>query len=230
MSWGKPFRGRRTAKRKKLTGTARVVDLTNSAVANLVNAVIAIDPDLHTVGMAGIRLDIHGSLWVGATHVSKELKGQQCSAQVFNEAYEVLAKANMKQGLRPLVVVEGQRIRTAAGAETKNPQSIVELATAAGACVGAARAYFPDCPVMIVEPAAWKGTVPKLIHHKRICHHLGWSFESLKTYIKPLDPTCDEVGEVKPADYKHILDAIGMAQWARDRIKLARSRAKRRSK
>jgi hypothetical protein len=49
---------------------------------------------------------------------------------------------------------------------TKNPNDVLSVAINAGEWAGYYRAL--GCPVTYVEPAKWKGQIPKDVHHARI--------------------------------------------------------------
>lgn len=182
---------------------------------------LGVDPDCHNTAFAVVRKDRLFS--VGCTYVSKKIKGQRCAPHIFKQSVVKF------YGTIPslVCVMEGQTIRKKSGHETKNALSIVQLAMAAGAALGAVMAQRPDAVMIVVDPVVWKGSVPKQIHQVRLLKKLCWSYETVgnvKTgYARPIDPTdYDRVcgaDSLRKGDWKHVMDAIGLAFWLNDQLK-----------
>lgn len=211
------------------------------AVLDRVEAVLAIDPDSKNVGLCGWALNEGQPDWVATTHVPKELTGAQAGFEVHTQCQEALKNSrrcptNYLQGWhRVLVVVEGMRIWRGAGdASTKNPQSLVDLSFCGGMAAAAAKESWEldehyKAPGLVVEAHQWKGSLAKPIVHSRLLKLLDWPKESLKTYCRPAHT---ELGltyasRVNPGDWKHIMDAVGIAKWARDQLHATQRRLKR---
>jgi len=80
------------------------------------------------------------------------------------------------------------------------PNDILSLATVAGMAMAklpcSVRSFLP-------RPQTWKGTVPKEIAQKRYLAESGLSLKS------------PEFASIKPKFRTHVVDAIGLALWAR---------------
>lgn len=170
---------------------------------------IGVDPDLHTPSVACV--DFRGAvvgLWVG--RVIKELKGADAviaSAKAITEHLRVATYGAQ------VAAIEGQDLYLGGDRATKNPKSILAVAQVAGAAVGV-MSY--RCRVLLPLPRDWKGSVPKGIHQARICQRLGWPYRAAggkEGYCVPTDPPV-KFEKFKGGDWKHLLDAIGLAQWA----------------
>jgi hypothetical protein len=116
--------------------------------------------------------------------------------------------------------VEGQEYRHA---QSKgSPQPLFKVAHAAGAAF-AALARMPMCSHgEFVLPSKWKGTVPKLQHHRRLCHKLGWEWIEKATkdpYVVVRVTNGDVVGagEIKDREWSEVLDAVGIALWLEEK-------------
>lgn len=190
--------------------------------------VLGIDPDCHNTALA--MYSPGGEVtFLGVAKVDAAYKGQLAAPEMFGAVSEVVKPLWLTP--QPLIVMEGQRIRRG-GSATKNPQSIVELAAAAGVALGAVKALWPYAPVLWVEPQVWKGSVPKQVHQLRILSRLGWPGEKAgsqaKGYARPKKGSEPEVGKhISRGQWKHVMDAIGMALWGRDQIDWERQRRDR---
>lgn len=120
--------------------------------------------------------------------------------------------------------VEAQEIYPSGPNKTKNPGDILHLSQVAGALLGRCFedyrlgiefGYFP-------LPVQWKGSIPKIIHHRRILNKAGIPAD----YVGEAggkDPYCYiKAGPWHDAfpnkgDWKHLCDAIGLAQYAAKR-------------
>jgi len=165
--------------------------------------ILGIDPDLHNVGVAFLSLDGTGA----AVTVLK------------NPGVLGLAKSPPEDFyLTPphLIVVEGQTIYPG---KTKNPKDIMHLSCAAGVLVGLLSASF-ESPIIMPEPREWKGSGPKQIHQGRILSRLGVEYDRAGTrqsgYCYPThwpDHAPQGAGTLNKGDWKHVVDAIGLAQY-----------------
>lgn len=121
--------------------------------------------------------------------------------------------------------VEGQEIVYTARSG-KNPRSLLHLAYVSGGLVAKVS---PGCMhTELVMPQKWKGSIDKLIHQRRICRKMGWEYKEADGYVIP-DVDLDDVntcGKINPGDWKHIMDSVGLALWARDEY-IKRERKKR---
>lgn len=117
------------------------------------------------------------------------------------------------------IVVEGQRIRPRAPAR---PNDILLLGQMAGVLMGCLTMCdaLSAARLVVPVPEEWKGQQPKTVNQARSYTSLGWTYQiqgSKSTgYCIPISghraiycPTY-----LRPADWKHVGDAVGMALWA----------------
>ena len=194
------------------------------------DGVVGVDPDSKCVGLCGWEERSAQPTWVASTRI-KDGHGvwnvNEIYEQIF-EALDVLGSSGIRR--RPLVVVEAMRIRQAGDSSTKNPQSLVDLSFLGGIAAAAVKAVWPEALILPVEPAYWKGGVPKPIQHSRTLDQLGWGKEQLAGYARPhaTPPDVCLLSKVRPTDWKHVMCAVGLAKWGREELGLARTLIKRR--
>ena len=179
---------------------------------------IGFDPDTHNAAWAAVGTS--GILRVGlfrgkdATEVAQTIGAY--------EGFEASAAP-------PTVVIENQTAYLV-GENKATPRDLIELSFVAGAFV----AHFPRSTVYRPRPAAWKGQVPKDVHQRRILDGLGLRSTVKGTgrnaYCIPDDPSHISGSQtLDPKDWKHVVDAIGLAVWglaeAKKQAEMARFRA-----
>jgi len=112
-------------------------------------------------------------------------------------------------------VIEGQQIYVASNRRNVDPNDMIQVAHVSGilAC------QF-SCSIAIPKPAEWKGQRSKLAEHTKYAKLLGWETERAGGKDPYLVPTEDYVEvemsdgkPVKKSDWKHLMDAIGLAIW-----------------
>lgn len=121
------------------------------------------------------------------------------------------------------VAVEAQQhIPRKAGQKFEiDPNDLIHIAQVAGAAIGMAKKYlkYPLGIILFPLPVQWKGSVPKHIHQNRILRKAGYAAEQIgiagsgdrkHCYIKD--------SEFGKGDWKHLADAIGLAQWAAEQV------------
>lgn len=170
---------------------------------------MGIDPDMHT--MPVVIIDIVGKLkQIAIIKVAKEFTGR--------EALIEMAKAVKVTGTWAInaLCVEGQELYQFGSSKTKNPKSIMYLATVAGAAM-AHFAPVANGPVYFPTPQEWKGNVPKQIHQARILSRMGIDYTKVGSqsdgYCVPIS---NNGFDIKKGEWKHVVDAIGLATYARD--------------
>lgn len=164
---------------------------------------LGIDPDLHNTGIA--IADKTGKIvHVDCCCVHRKLKGSNAVIEMAKVLDVQLAKYKMLH-----VAVEGQTINFK---QTRNPGDILHLAHVAGIAVGiiASRGWVS---LLIPTPREWKGQVPKQIHHQRILEDLGWKYKVHPGYCVPISPPVEMGIPLKATQWKHVIDAIGLARW-----------------
>ena len=169
---------------------------------NEINLFLGCDPDTKYQAYATIDLDDNVKAWVVRSKTSDELV--QC------RSHETLLPVD-----DPFIsVVEGQKVY--ANDKKSNPDSLIKLARASGiACAYLARS--PRCKgIKVATPQEWKGSVQKHAHQAHILKQLGQTpivkGSGANRYCVPKDNFLD----LSMTEYKHVVDAIGMAMWLRD--------------
>ena len=173
---------------------------------------VGIDPDTKTSAIALME--------DGQLKEVKIIKGNGLQAQVKGLG-EFLGEGGFEYHRYKHYVIESQQIYAGG---TKNPGSILKLAHVAGGLLGVVsesgwldRFSFPT-------PREWKGSVPKQIHQARILSRLGWEYKKSGTvkagYCYPVGTVFKEAKQniegaqgLKRTDWKHLVDAIGLAMW-----------------
>jgi len=168
---------------------------------------IGIDPDLHSTAIAW--LDGKGKLVeVYTTSVHKNFKGREAAINT-TEQLRDFAPLLTVLGTQA-IAVEGQEIYQGGNSR---PKDILMLATVAGACLQWAAAREPAATYLPL-PKEWKGSVPKHIHQARILKKLGVESKKMSGYCVPVYPPGHKFAKIKAGQWKHIVDAIGLAQFA----------------
>lgn len=176
-------------------------------------AFVGIDPDLHNTGIAVVN-QFGSVLAVECVSIGTSLRGAKAVVCMSDNLSQDMAYYRDAFHLMR-AAVEGQTISFH---QTKNPASIIHLAHVTGCAVSAISAHTTH-PTLIPPPREWKGQVPKQIHHQRICERLGWTFTLHGTkksgYASPNDPPVGK--QLKPSQWKHVLDAVGLALWVAEK-------------
>jgi hypothetical protein len=129
------------------------------------------------------------------------------------------------------IVVEGQGIWRN---NASPPQHILNLGIAAGMAMGSFSAQWPRAECRLPKPDEWKGGTTKHIHQARLCQKLGWDYEKKGSsdatkYCQPTTPKTEYSQDVgfNPGDWKHALDAVGLALFAFEQVEAAARRERR---
>lgn len=172
---------------------------------------VGIDPDLRDTGIA--VLNQYGDMVAGTVVCAR---GARKEAQVLLMAEKLRWACRevmlAQHDTEAMVVVESQ---TVAMHHTKNPGSIVLLAQVAGAAVVSAQETWTVRRTWLPRPNEWKGSVPKLVHQKRIARKMRWAATERSGYVVPVDPP---VKLSKLSGWKHLMDAVGLALWAKEQF------------
>ena len=189
------------------------------------NLFIGCDPDLHTMpiawvdsSLACVRIDMIRNKTGGALEMTQALKRSSMWG-----GYDAFA-------------VEAQEIYPSGPNRTKRPDDILHLGQVAGAAVcylsdpdpaSTSVGYFP-------LPCQWKGQLDKQAHHRRILTAAGieeelWVYmggPSGKYIAISKDAGISGQTDMNLGDYKHVVDAIGLAQYAATRYRDEKLKAK----
>ena len=119
-----------------------------------------------------------------------------------------------------LFAVEGQMAyRARPGMRHADPNSLIRIATVSGAAIAAGTSK--GAVTLLPLPKDWN-TVPKHVNQARICTRMGWPYAKAGSgtgqYCHPVDLSV--LGEkISKSSWKHLLDALGLALWAKDQAK-----------
>lgn len=174
---------------------------------------IGIDPDTFATGMAVVDTRTSRVLAVASAQVRRADPVEKRivhMATVAAKHIESLRQEVWNLPGAPLVeaiVVEGQKKYPR---DKVRPNDLIHLAQVAGGCLAAARMTFPlAANVVVPDPQAWKGQVPKAVFTRRILGKIG--HRSVDSLIESGIPgterlTVNQLG--------HVIDAIGLALHA----------------
>lgn len=120
------------------------------------------------------------------------------------------------------VVIEGQKIyqtRTGGKEARADKNDLVHLAHVTGICYGLLASH-PSITPYVVEPSQWKGQRTKIATGTKLMNALGWRGRQRggkDPYIEMFDQDSicktSDGRKVKASDWKHLVDAAGMALW-----------------
>lgn len=176
----------------------------------MAGVVLGIDPGSRGTGWAVVTLD--KILGVG---IVKAPGDKESSAQITMLRYSHLALESIFTRYRiELAVVEGQQIKIG---ETKNPESIKQLATVAGGIIGQIVSIDPNCKVINPDSDEWKGNQPKRVSQGRAFTHYGVLFEGRSDYMVPQGcatiASVPGYGQLNPGDWRDVGDGLALALW-----------------
>lgn len=171
---------------------------------------LGFDPDLHHSGIAIVE---NGKLlMVALTSAHHTAKGRRAAVENIASA----AGIAWPNDEIDRAVIECPQIYRG-GKNKADPADLINLALVSGGASDLIKRIYPGAAQGFVLPQEWKGTIPKMIHHKRICEDLGLKYttDARDTRVIPTWPTDTVViGTITPARAQHVLDACGMAVWA----------------
>ncbi len=115
--------------------------------------------------------------------------------------------------------------------KTPDARSILHLAQVAGAGYLMCRRLNPTAVGYFPRPAEWKGQIDKHAHHIRILLRAGITHHKVMggkdRYLAPMHPEQVPGGsQLRDSDWKHVNDAIGLAQYAADTYQYQTAKAK----
>lgn len=184
---------------------------------------LGIDPDLHSTALAIISRTPDNPDGMVSIKKVKIIRIPDSLKKSCPAVYMAITPNLLKEDITVSgLAMEGQEVfstRMRGG----NPQDIIHLAQMAGVLMQKAVAAFAPKQVFMPEPVQWKGSVPKEIHHARICRRLGLEY-SLRggtsgLYAVPKDHK-KIAPDINAGDWKHAMDAVGLALYAMDRFSL----------
>ncbi len=178
---------------------------------------LGIDPDTHHTALA--LTSTKGIKGLAVVEVGSKHKGQMAVAKMI----EALAMTmptwlhRLKVTHLAVIVAEGQQIY--AGGKTKNWSSILKLGPITGAAAALARSSTLAL-VKVPTPMEWRGSIPKDVMQARVLTKRGIDYTMRGTgkarYCIPEVSDLQEVDGarlIKPTGWKHVVDAIGLADW-----------------
>lgn len=181
---------------------------------------VGADPDMHSQSI--VVIDENGILKkIAIVKVHRRITGQEAIIAMAGE----LADRDFGAFRSTATAIESQEIAYTAR-EGRNPRSLLMLANVSGILL--AQAARVCVTLYLPTPQAWKGSISKKIHQARVCKKMGWEFVTKSDYVIPsVDLSGVEVtGKLNSSDWKHILDSVGLALYARDTFLKAERRNK----
>ncbi len=182
------------------------------------------DPDMHAMAFAWVDAQLK-PVHIELIKIPLKLKGADALlAMSFELSNHNLRLFNNYHQVTGAFAVEGQDLtRRDEEGRKPNPYTILMLASAAGIGMAYCQKHaLLETEGMMPLASEWKGQVEKKAHQQRILHHAGITEYSVMGGKKPFCvPTnhghiTKEVwgGKINDGDWKHIVDAIGLAQYA----------------
>ena len=173
-------------------------------IMNNIKLFVGCDPDTKHQAFGSINLDgTEVNAWVIKSSNSDELT--QCRAHLAESGAELYDDF--------IAMVEGQKVY--AGDKKSNPASLIKLARSSGlGCMYLANSQ--HCKgIQIALPQEWKGSVQKHAHQAQILKSLGQEpiikGSGTNKYAVPKEDFLN----MSMTEYKHCIDAIGMAMRLR---------------
>ncbi len=179
------------------------------------------DPDMHAMAFAWVDTQLK-PVYIELTKIQASWKG---TAAIVRMAEELADRKPFLAGQVCGFAVEGQDLtRRDDKGRKPNPYTILNLSAVAGSGISYCWARCgtkSEAKGKMPLAREWKGQVSKLAHHKRILHHAGITQfteaggeEGYCVVTDPLVVVDVYGGKLNPGDWKHIVDAIGLAQYA----------------
>ncbi|MBL4769468.1 MAG: hypothetical protein JKY94_17480 [Rhodobacteraceae bacterium] len=172
---------------------------------------LGFDPDLHSSGIAIVEDNKLQA--VALTHVPASVTGTRaCLTNIWSALDLQLPVMDVES-----IAIEYPQVYNAAKTKVNvDPMDLIRLTLVAGGASALFSRIYPIADQAFCLPAEWKGQVPKRVHHKRICEALDIPYVEQSGKIIPAWPSHTQViGRITPSKAQHVLDAIGLALWAR---------------
>ncbi len=202
---------------------------------------LGIDPDCHHIGIALVNEDLKivrvGQIRRDVVKVGDEPKGYDAIRQICQKLKEHVSSDSPVENLMHesykivASAVEGNMVYGGrGGASDVDPNAIKMLATVSGACYMLLLTLVTPC-IYIPMPAEWKGQAKKFASHWSILTAAKQNIEAHwiqagtvtkagddRRYMQlkaeaPWDLIPGQEG-ITPGNWKHVLDAVGLAQYA----------------
>lgn len=187
---------------------------------------IGADPGLHRTAIAAVGGHGHPiAVWIIKHEGSKDREA------VMDMIHALAARIQEfpVSGAYPVIAyaVESQELAYTSRSKA-NPRDVAFLSNVSGALLMMFRVLWISADSYLPAPQAWKGDVPKSIHHARLFGDLGWAFkhsgkkapkrgEKDTRYGYPTQPPQEILGieNVGQEDWKELADAIALARWVK---------------
>ena len=192
---------------------------------------IGCDPDVHQPAFAVV--DDAGAVVDAFTVPQKKLTNRAAVVATCHALRKELWREGRSDLSFECGAVESQEVYAKGEHRTRNPDDLLLVATISGAALCALSLYCDN--LLLPTPKGWKGSVPKHIHQGRILgSRLGWKYEVRGSepkrgkkdtrYCIPTEPP--KHLNLLATEWKHAVDAIGLALFAREQhlkaLRLAR--------
>lgn len=191
---------------------------------------VGVDPDTHNCAFAFVD-DTPRVVAVVLARVDKTKTGRGAvvsMAVAIRHLFEGTRTDKYNEHVKA-VAVESQEVSYSAAGGVP-PGDLIPVAAVAGAAIFAGSLVW-NCPILHPSPQQWKGSVPKQIHQVRILKKLGLEYTRAGNLKNPSKGYCvpvllydiDAAKDIKKSDWKHLVDAMGLAMHARDTYRYAKS-------
>lgn len=125
--------------------------------------------------------------------------------------------SNIEEQYRPvygdhIFCIEGQQIYAK---KNVNPANILKLAQFTGLALQKASQYAESAEIVL--PKTWKGTIVKHVHQSRIINQMGLTPEVHGSGASAYAVPAEGLLGLKVTELKHVIDAVGIAMWLRDK-------------
>ena len=189
--------------------------------------VFGCDPDYRATAWATFDTNEYSVLRAGVVVAEHKLKGSFAVAHMMEQILNspTLPPVMDEDGV-DIVVCEYPKAYPKSEVQ---PNNLIGLAMIAGVMFGRMRGEEGIFP----HPQEWKGTISKSVHQKRILTKLGWRYTQRGKQLIP-NTTIVRSWDIRPSEWTHVIDAIGLAMWGAEQIRqreaVARAAQRRRER